>query len=54
MVIVKLFAWYISMSPVPHVVYSVVGYGVHLAKDLGIHRRKTYGPHLTVEDELKK
>lgn len=54
MVIVQLFAWYISMSPVPHAVYSVVGYAVRLAKDLGIHRRGTYGPRLTVEDELKK
>lgn len=43
-----------GMSPVPHGVYSIVGYGVRLAKDLGIHKRATYGSRLTADDELKK
>ena len=50
----KLFAWYIAMSPVPHALHSVIGYGIRLAKDLGVHRRGTYSSQLTVEDELKK
>lgn len=38
----------------PHALSCVIGYGVRLAKDMGAHRRGTYGPRLTVEEELKK
>lgn len=38
----------------PHPVYAIIGYGLRLAQDLGAHRRTTYGPKPTVEDELKK
>ena len=50
----KLLTWYIGMSPTTHAVYPVVGYGLRLAKDLGAHRKATYHPRLTVDDELKK
>ncbi|KIP05396.1 hypothetical protein PHLGIDRAFT_36445 [Phlebiopsis gigantea 11061_1 CR5-6] len=45
---------YLSVSPVPHAVYPVVGHGLRLAQDMGAHRRATYKQRLTVEDELKK
>ena len=32
----------------------MVGIGIRLAQDVGAHRRKVYGPELTVEDELWK
>ena len=50
----QLIATYMCMSPAPHAMHSVVGYGIRLAKDLGVHRRATYGPNPTVEDDLKR
>ncbi|KIP05406.1 hypothetical protein PHLGIDRAFT_92212, partial [Phlebiopsis gigantea 11061_1 CR5-6] len=49
-----LLTWYIAASPVPHAMYAIIGHGIRLAQDMGAHRRTTYGPRLTVEDELKK
>ena len=45
---------YIFMSPVVHAVYPILGHGIRIAQDMGVHRRTMYGPRLTVEDELKK
>lgn len=32
----------------------IVGTGLRLAQDIGIHRKKVYGTSLTVQDELWK
>ena len=42
------------MSPVPHAVHSIIGYGVRLCKDLGVHRQATYSCSPNAEGELKK
>jgi hypothetical protein len=32
--------------------WGTVGFGIHLALDVGVHRRKAYGETPTVEGEL--
>lgn len=50
----QLLAYYIVTSPAPYAAYTLMGYGVRLAQDMGAHRRSTYAATPTVEDELKK
>ncbi|KIP05405.1 hypothetical protein PHLGIDRAFT_152085 [Phlebiopsis gigantea 11061_1 CR5-6] len=49
-----LITWYMAVSPIPHTSFAIVGHGMRVAQDMGAHRRTTYGPRLTVEEELKK
>ncbi|EIN10102.1 hypothetical protein PUNSTDRAFT_102126 [Punctularia strigosozonata HHB-11173 SS5] len=41
-------------SSSPQACWTMAGIGIRLAQDVGAHRRKVYGPKLTVEDELWK
>ncbi|EKM58707.1 uncharacterized protein PHACADRAFT_253195 [Phanerochaete carnosa HHB-10118-sp] len=52
--VTTLLAAYVAATAVPYAMYSIVGYGLRLAQDLGAHRRTTYPATPTVESELKK
>ncbi len=34
--------------------WNGIGYGLRIAQMLGVHRKKSYGTHPTVEGELRK
>lgn len=47
-------AMYIADSPMSFAVYVIVGHGIRVAQDMGVHRRATYSSTPNIEDELKK
>ncbi|GJE89775.1 fungal specific transcription factor domain-containing protein [Phanerochaete sordida] len=49
-----LAAAYVATLALPHANYTLVGHGLRASLDLGAHRRATYGPTPTIEDELRK
>ncbi|KAJ6453248.1 fungal-specific transcription factor domain-containing protein [Mycena vitilis] len=38
----------------PRFAWSIAGFGCRLAQDLGSHRNKTWGPTITIQDDLEK
>ncbi|GJE89793.1 Zn(II)2Cys6 transcription factor [Phanerochaete sordida] len=50
--VVALAGAFISTLGLPYSNFAIVGYGLRIAQDLGAHRRATYSPTRTVEDEL--
>ncbi|KAI0666688.1 fungal-specific transcription factor domain-containing protein [Trametes maxima] len=49
-----LMAIYIGAYSTPHNIWTVVGLGMRIAQDVGIHRKKTYSSMTKVEGELYK
>ncbi|KAI0737556.1 fungal-specific transcription factor domain-containing protein [Daedaleopsis nitida] len=49
-----LMASYLGGTNTPQGAWSMIGLGLRLAQDVGVHRKKMYGSKLTVEGELWK
>ncbi|KAI0644475.1 fungal-specific transcription factor domain-containing protein [Trametes meyenii] len=49
-----LMAIYIGAYSTPHNIWTIVGLGMRIAQDVGIHRKKTYRSMTKVEGELYK
>ena len=47
-------ATYLACTNVPQGSWTIIGLGIRMAQDIGIHRKKMYNPHPTVDDELWK
>ena len=50
----QLAAAYVGTLAMQHTNFPLVGYGLRLAQDLGVHRRMTYGAVPTVQEEERK
>lgn len=51
---VKLAAQYLYFTSNPRFCWSIVGFGLRLAEDIGAHRHKNWTTMLTAEEELEK
>ena len=47
-------ACYLACTNVPQGSWSIIGLGIRMAQDIGIHRKKMYSAKPTVNDELWK
>lgn len=47
-------AFYLGGSNTPQGAWNLIGLGLRMAQDVGVHRKKMYAGKPTVEDELWK
>lgn len=52
--LIKLAAIFLSGSTAAHASWTIIGIGLRLAQDVGVHRRKTHVAPTSIEDELWK
>ena len=52
--IFQLLAMYLHGTSIPQASWRFAGFGIHIAKDMGAHRRKAHNFVPSVEDELMK
>ncbi|GJE89791.1 fungal specific transcription factor domain-containing protein [Phanerochaete sordida] len=52
--VTTLAAAYVGTLAMQHTNFPLVGYGLRLAQDLGVHRRMTYGAVPTIQEEERK